>query len=250
MEPRVPDAGAGEAERASGAGPAGGSAAPGPAVASSPGAARWRLLRQVRRSPQPPRGAGPRPSLGRAGRGQVFSPRRVVGSHLRSVSWRPLRVPSGAGSPVRAVRGGAAHARGLGETPSGVDSPVLDFCPRLPARRSEGRELRPLCSPLSPGLSLFFPASVFFPSPVSSCCFSPSLVLAAGLAPPPWGPAWWAGCGLGRGPGLSRARGARRESPPRPGSFLGCGSYVRILQGEMMGEVLAVPPVGQFISWR
>ncbi|KAM7078779.1 LOW QUALITY PROTEIN: calmodulin-lysine N-methyltransferase [Molossus nigricans] len=47
MESRFKDAGASEAERASGEGRAGSSAAPRPAVSSPLGAARWKLLRQV-----------------------------------------------------------------------------------------------------------------------------------------------------------------------------------------------------------
>lgn len=52
MEPRVTDAEAGQVESAKNENPARGSAARGPVVAAPLAAARWKLLRQVRDSPQ------------------------------------------------------------------------------------------------------------------------------------------------------------------------------------------------------
>lgn len=82
MESRVPDARASEAERASGEGTAGGGggggAAPGPAVSSRLGAARWKLLRQVRQSPpaSPLHGAPPLAGSGVRSAGILPSPCR------------------------------------------------------------------------------------------------------------------------------------------------------------------------------
>ena len=89
MESRVLDAVASEAERAS-EGTTSGGAAPGHARSSSLGAARWKLLRQVRESPlaSPPPLATPLSSPGSAGQ-LLTRPHNFVRSPLRHLSVPP-----------------------------------------------------------------------------------------------------------------------------------------------------------------
>lgn len=107
MESPVTESGASEAERVSCEGRASACASPGPAVSAPLGAARWKLLRQVRESPltSPLPVATPLASLGRATRnyaslGGSESSFSFAGNGLRSAPLLHLSVPSKRRNPL------------------------------------------------------------------------------------------------------------------------------------------------------
>ena len=184
MESQVSDAAAGQAEQTAGEGQANSGAAPGPAGSASLGAARWKLLRQVRESPLNsllPLATPLASDLQLLYPWKLGEfPQNFTGSRLRSAPLVHLRVPPKREASGGIGREGAAKAESW-ETPIEVEDSFLDISLHLRDFSScppVGLVEPPLRSPYCSFMLLFYflplISSPFFLTPVSSPKSGPS----------------------------------------------------------------------------